>query len=259
MESNSEGPGRLSSVAAAVHLLKAFSEDEPEIGITSLAKRLGLAKSTIHRLATTLVAERLLEQNPDTGRYRLGLALFSLGTLVRRRISVSNEAQPYLHILREQTGESVHLAILDQIDIVYLYNLESTQAIRTRSYIGVRKPALCTSEGRAIVAYLPPEVFGRLLNEGLVARLPNTNVDPASMRKNLETVRHNGYALDDEESEVGMRSIAAPIRDMGGNVVAAVGMAGPVQRLSKKALRGMVPMLLTAADSISSRLGYRAN
>ena len=113
--------GRLSSVTSALLVLKVFSEDEAEIGISNLAKRLGLAKSTVHRLAVTLAAEGFLEQNPENGRYRLGLSLFSLGALVRRRMDVSNEARPLLGQLRDKTQEAVHLAILAQTSIVYLY------------------------------------------------------------------------------------------------------------------------------------------
>jgi len=122
-------PARLSSVANAVALLKAFSVDEVELGISALAKRLGIAKSTVHRLASTLVAEGLLEQDPDSGRYRLGIALFRLGALVRQRMDVSSEAKAFLYDLRETTNESVHLAILDGVEIMHVYNLESTQAI----------------------------------------------------------------------------------------------------------------------------------
>ncbi|MEY4125237.1 MAG: Transcriptional regulator KdgR [Pseudomonadota bacterium] len=111
-ESSSSKSSRLSSVAAAVRVLKCFSEVEPEIGISSLAKRLSLAKSTVHRLAVTLTSEGLLEQSPETGRYRLGINLFVMGALVRRRLDVSNMAQPFLNVLREQTGETIHLAPL---------------------------------------------------------------------------------------------------------------------------------------------------
>lgn len=251
------GDGRLSSVAAAIRVLKVFSEQEPEIGISSLAKRMGLAKSTVHRLATTLVSEGLLEQNEENGRYRLGIQLFTLGALVRRRFDVSKQAVPFLHVLREHTGETVHLAILDDTSIVYLFNLESDQAIRMRSYIGVRKPAFCTAEGQVLLAFRTPDVIARVLKAGLVARTPNTNTDAQAFLKTLETVRRDGYSIDDEESEVGMRGIAAPVRDLTGSVVAAVGVGGPVQRLSKKALRACVPHLLNAADGISSTLGYR--
>ena len=147
----------LSSVASAMRLLKMFSEGEVEIGVTTLARRLGVAKSTAYRLASTLVAEGMLEQNPETEKYRLGIALFGLGALVRQRMNVSNEARPYLFDLREATNETVHLAILDRASIMYVYDLESTQAIRMRANLGERKPALCTAEGRAMLAFQPRE------------------------------------------------------------------------------------------------------
>ena len=250
--------GRLSSVTSALLVLKVFSEDEAEIGISSLAKRLGLAKSTVHRLAVTLAAEGFLEQNPDNGRYRLGLSLFSLGALVRRRMNVSNEARPLLGLLRDKTQEAVHLAILAQTSIIYLYNLESSQAIGIRSYIGARKPAFCTAEGRVLLAYGPPEAITSLLKEGLVERTPKTSTDPAALKRALEDVRQNGYAVDDEESEVGMRGLAAPIRDISGKVIAAVGLAGPIQRLTKKDLRSLAPDVIGTADAVSVQLGYRS-
>ena len=157
---------RLSSVTTAMRLLKAFSEDEVDIGISALAKRLGIAKSTAHRLAVTLVAEGMLEQDRDSGKYRLGVGLFRLGALVRRRMEVSNEARPYLYSLRETINESVHLAILDGTEIMYVYHLESTHAMRARSDLGVRKPAHSTAEGQAILAFQPQEVIDRVIASG---------------------------------------------------------------------------------------------
>jgi DNA-binding IclR family transcriptional regulator len=164
---------------------------------------------------------------------------------------------PFLQLLREQTDETVHLAILDNTNIMYLYNLESTQAIRMRSYIGVRKPAFCTAEGHAILAFSPAQVVSSVLHEGMVARTPKTKTTSADLLKALEQVRIDGYSIDDEESEVGMRGIAAPIRDMTGSVVAAVGVGGPTQRLTKKSLRSIASLLVSSAESISTRLGFR--
>lgn len=251
-------PGRLSSVSTAVRLLKAFSEQQIEIGISDLAKRLGVAKSTVHRLAVTLVAEGMLEQNPDTGKYRLGIALFRLGSLVRRRMIVSNEARPLLRELREKVNETVHLAVLDGSEIMYVYNLESTQAIRMRSDVGVRKPAYCTAEGQAILAFQGADVVERVIRDGLEARTPQTITDGDKLKKVLEAIRQRGCAIEDEESEPGMRCIAAPIRNDGGEVVAAIGLAGPVSRLSKKAVAGFIPHVVETAAAISDRLGYRA-
>jgi DNA-binding IclR family transcriptional regulator len=248
---------RLSSVATAIRLLKAFSEDEVELGISALARRLGLAKSTVHRLAVTLLSEGLLEQDRENGKYQLGLALFRLGALVRRRMNVSNQARPYLYELREKVNESVHLALLDGTEIMYVYNLESTHAIRMRSDIGVRKPAYCTAEGQAILAFQPPEVIDRVIAAGLAPRTPRTVVRADEFLKQLAVTRQRGCAIEDEESEIGMVCVAAPIRDDSGDVVAAVGIAGPVSRLSRKAIAAVVPHVIASADQISERLGYR--
>ena len=142
-------PKRLSSVATAIALMKSFSAEEVELGVSELSRKLGVAKSTVHRLAQTLVADGMLEQNTENEKYRLGIALFGLGALVRRRMNLSSEARQDLFKLRQATGETVQLAILDGADIMFVYNLESTQAIRVNSDIGVRQPALCTASGRS--------------------------------------------------------------------------------------------------------------
>ncbi len=248
----------LSSVASAMRLLKMFSEGEVELGVTTLARRLGVAKSTAYRLASTLVSEGMLERNPETEKYRLGIALFGLGALVRQRMNVSNEARPYLFDLREATNETVHLAILDRAAIMYVYDLESTQAIRMRANLGERKPALCTAEGRAMLAFQSPDFVEPVLAEAFKPRTPKTVTDPGLLRRALETVRELGYAREDEQSERGMRSIAAPIRDASGQSIAAVGMAGPVQRLSDATLARFAPLVVQTAHVISTRLGYKA-
>ena len=249
--------GRLSSVATSVRLLKAFSEEQVEHGISDLARRLGVAKSTVHRLAVTLCADGMLERNPDTGKYRLGMALFRLGSLVRRRMTLSNEARPLLRELRERVNETVHLAVLDGNEIMYVYNLESTQAIRMRSDVGVRKPAYCTAEGQAILAFQPDEVVEGVLQAGLPARTPQTITSPDELKRALETIRQRGCAVEDEESEIGMRCIAAPLRNDAGEVIAAIGLGGPLNRLSKKALASYVPFVIDTAAAISARLGHR--
>ncbi len=249
--------GRLSSVTSALLVMKAFSAEEAEIGISSLAKRLGLAKSTVHRLAVTLAAEGFLEQNPETGRYRLGLSLFTLGALARRRMDVSNVSRPLLGVLRDKYQEAATLAILSRTSIMYLHNLESGQAIGIRAYIGDLKPAHCTAEGRVMLAFAAPAVVAEVIKEGLVARTPKTLTDPDALLRLLEETRAAGYAIDDEESEAGMRCIAAPVRDISGKVIAAVGLAGPTQRLTKKDLRALAPDVVATGEAVSVRLGFR--
>ncbi len=255
---NEAGPTRLSSVTMAMRVLKSFSEGEAEIGITALSRKLGIAKSTAYRLASTLVAEGMLEQNRETEKYRLGLALFGLGALVRQRMDVSTEARQPLFALREATGETVHLAILDGSDIMYVLNLESNHAIRMRADLGSRKPAFCTAEGLAMLAFASSSSIEAVMASGLRPRTPRTEADPTRLRARLDQVRRLGYAMEDEESETGMRSLAAPIRRAGGDVVAAIGLAGPVQRLPDDLIAKVAPQVVRSAALVSARLGHRS-
>ena len=247
---------RLSSVANAARLTKAFSENEYEMGISALAMRLGLAKSTVHRLATTLVEYDILEQNRETGKYRLGLALFELGTLVRRKMDAASEAQGQIHALADLTGETVQLAILDHLSVLYIRIRESRQAVRMSSSLGSRAPAHCTSVGKALLAYQPPEVVKQVIDAGLKRYTANTITDPDLLMEELAAIRQRGYAIDDEEIEVGLRCIAAPIRDHSGHVTTAISVAAPVQRMSKKNVQTTVPAVVASAEAISRRLGY---
>ena len=254
-----EGGGtRLSSVANAILLMKTFSDEQSELGISALAERLGLAKSTVHRLASTLVEAGMLEQNKETGKYRLGLAVFELGSLVRRKIDISLEAKPWLMTLREQTGETVDLSILDHGGVVCVNFLESKNVNRISSGVGLRKPVHCTAEGKALIAFQPASTIERMVGSGTVERrTPRTLIDPGALKEELANIRARGYATDDEEYELGVRSIAAPIRDDSGNSVAAVGVTGPKQRLTKTRLLSIAPFVTAAAQAISRRLGDR--
>jgi DNA-binding IclR family transcriptional regulator len=247
---------RLSSVANAIRLTKAFSESEYEMGISALAARLGLAKSTVHRLATTLVEYDILEQNRETGKYRLGLALFELGTLVRRKMDAASASHNEITALAESTGETVQLALLDHLSVLYIRIRESKQAVRMSSSLGSRAPAHCTSVGKALLAHQPPELVNQVVENGLKRYTINTITEPAALMEELASVRAKGYAVDDEEIEVGLRCVAAPIRDHSGHVVAAISVAAPVQRMTKKNIQSTVPGVVAAAEAISRRLGY---
>jgi DNA-binding IclR family transcriptional regulator len=248
---------RLSSVANATRLVKAFSDTEYEIGISNLARRLGLAKSTVHRIASTLVEAGFLARNPESGAYRLGLELFELGMRVRRKMNVVSEARPYLRALMERTSESAHLTVLDDASVLYVNNIASPQAIRMQSNLGARVPAHCCSEGKALLAYRPAEIVERVIAAGLASCTPKTIVKPQRFRAELASVRARGFALDDEELEIGLRSAAAPIRDHRGDVIAAVSVAGPVQRVDRKTLHRYGEEAMATGNAISRRLGWR--
>jgi IclR family transcriptional regulator, KDG regulon repressor len=248
---------RLTSVANAMRLLKSFSDDNYEIGISELAKTLRLAKSTAHRLATTLVEANMLEQNMETGKYKLGLAVFELGSLVRRKMDFSGEAKPFLMNLREKTGETVHLAILEATSIIYINSLESRQSIRMTSDVGVRRPAFGSAEGMVLLAHQPRETIEWMLKSKDPSIPRDMLANTGALAKEFGAIRSRGYAMDLEESERGLCSVAAPVRDYNGNMIAAVSIAGPAQRLTKKVLQSFATDVIEAADAISQRLGYR--
>ena len=247
----------LSSVANALRLLKAFSDAQYEIGISDLAKQLGLAKSTVHRLAATLVSEGMLEQNAQDGKYRLGLTMFELGALVRRKMDVTAEAKPYLKSLAEKTGETLHLAVLDHQAVLYINIIESQRAIRMGYKIGTRAPLHCTAVGKVLTAYQSEDTIDAAIAHGLPDCTANTITDAADFRRELDAVRARGYAIENEEIEVGLRSIAAAVRSYSGQVVAAIGIAGPAHRMTRKVLLSYAGDLLEAADAVSLRLGYQ--
>jgi len=247
---------RLSSVANSLRLLKSFSGGQNELGITPLASRLGLAKSTVHRLAATLTGAGFLEQNVDTGKYRLGLALFELGALVRRRMDVANEARPQLRELLEKTGETVQLGIIDQSSVLYVYEMESRRAIRMTAAVGARAPLHCTAVGKVLLAFQTPEDVKELADRGLTQLTDKTVTKRDALLAMLKEVRARDCAIDDEESEIGLRAIAAPVRNQRGAVIAALGVAAPVQRMTKKVMQNCVPIVVATASAVSQRLGY---
>jgi DNA-binding IclR family transcriptional regulator len=239
--------------------MQSFSDEESEMGISLLADRLGLAKSTVHRLASTLLEAGMLEQNKETGKYRLGLSVFELGSLVRRKMDISVEAKPWLMSLREQAGETVDLSILGAGGVVCVNFLESQKANRISSGIGLRKPVHCTAEGKVLIAFQPESVIERIIKGGLERRTPRTITDPVALREELAAIRARGYATDTEEYELGVSSIAAPIRDDSGHSVAAVGVTAPSQRLQKPQLLSLAGPVTAAARAISLRLGARSS
>jgi IclR family KDG regulon transcriptional repressor len=248
----------LSSVRNAARLLCAFTAADTELGVGELARRLGLGKSTVCRLLATLAQERLVEKDPRSGKYRLGLKLYELGAIVATHLDLHDAVATYIDELRNRTGETVHVAILDGDEVVYVERRESPQTLRLWGRVGHRNRAHRTSTGKVLLAHLPPDELDRLLaRRPLDAKTPYTITDPEALKRELERVRRRGWAQNVNESEVGVASVAAPIRDATGQVVAAISVAGPTLRFTPHAVRRMVQETMAAAQAISARMGYR--
>ena len=250
--------GRLSSVRNAARLLKQFSRTDREFGVSELARRLGLAASTVHRLLSTLADEGLLEHRPG-GSYRLGLPMYELGVTVFPDLDLHEAALPVLASLRQATGESVQMGVLDQLDVVYVDRLEGPRTVRIFHRAGHRLPAHATSTGKVLLAALPPRVLADRLNDWRPVRLtPYTITDRWALLTQLRQVAERGWAQNVEESALGAASVAAPVRDDTGAVIAAISVVGPVTR-ARQALSRHRVAVVGAASLISARLGHRSS
>ena len=248
----------LSSVASAARLLKEFGRGERELGVTELSRRLGLAKSTVHRLVTTLTNERLLEREPTTSTYRLGIAMYDLGTSVAIHRDIHQVVLPVMEQLRSATSESVQIGVRDIREVVYIERLESPHTVRTFMRIGHRNWAHCTSTGKVLLAFLPPEQLEALL-EGWqpVALTDRTITDLDQLRRDLAGVRARGFATNVNESEIGVASVAGAIRDSRGQVIASLSLVGPTMRVTQRSLRRFSQLVVEASATVSDRLGHR--
>ncbi|MGD9697369.1 MAG: IclR family transcriptional regulator [Thermoleophilia bacterium] len=247
---------RIQAIERAVGILNAFSAEEPELGVTELAERLGLHKSTVHRFMVNLDAAGLVERNPRTGRYRLGLRIFELGGLVMQQMNLWDEALPFLEGLVRDTGETGHLAVLDGGEAIYIERVEARRALRVPSAIGRGYPAHATNLGKVLLADLPRHRLEEIVAErGLAAFTPNTITDIERLDADLEEIRGRGYAVDNEEYDEGLRCIGAPVRDHSGRVVAALGIGGPVTRITPGRVSELGELVMAAAGGLSRRLG----
>jgi IclR family transcriptional regulator, KDG regulon repressor len=246
----------LSTVRNAARLLKAFLTREEELGVAELSRRLGLGKSSVHRLLTTLLGEGLVEQDARTGRYRLGIVMFELGEAVRLHMDLHGAASTVLLQLREESGESVQLGVAHGDDVIYVERLDSAHSLRA-SQPGRRVPLYCTSSGKVLLAFRSdPERAEYLARVSLTPLTRHTITDPVRLRDELTLVRTRGWAEAINERQVGAASLAAPVRDLNGTVVAALSVNAPVTRFRGVPRRRLAQTVTEAAEAVSRRLGW---
>jgi len=251
MERNMEP--RYSSLQNAIRLLNTFTIDEPELGISSLAERLGLAKSTVHRLVTSLAQEGFIAKDVNTNLYRLGISILERGNVVTSTMKIYQAALPVLHDLGKLVNESVHFGIFREDKVVFINRIDSSRSITSLSIMGSQVPAHCTSSGLVFLAYQPKETVDRIIRKGLTAYTEKTITDPQRLYQVLETVRKQGYAVSIEEYQKGVASVAAPILNAQGKAIASVSTPGPVNRMPKETIAQIAKYVTRAAQEISRR------
>ena len=248
----------LGSVRNAARVLRAFTNADAELGVSELAARLGLGKSTVHRLVATLAAERLLDKDPATGRYRLGLALYELGTNVTEHVDLHQAALPVLTTLRHTTGEMVHVAVLDGLEVIYVERLESHHLMPIFRTVGHRLPAHWTSSGKVLLAALPrDDLLKRLAGVQLEARTARTITELPALLEELDKVAQRGWASNEQEGHEGVVSVGAPLRGPDRRVIASVSVVGASARMHGSTMRRYTALVVESAAVISRRLGYR--
>ena len=247
-------PGLVQSVDRALSILEVLARDG-EAGVTDIAADLGVHKSTAFRLLATLEAHRLVEQDGERGRYRLGVGNLRLAGATTARLDLVQEARPVCRQLAADTGETVNITVRAETSALYLDQVAGQSALQSHNWVGQHIPLHATSNGKVLLSGLSS---GEIDNR--VPRLPSytsgTVTSRARLRRELVEVREQGYAVAVDELEVGLTAVAAPIRNAHGDVIASISVSGPSFRLTGERLDRAMPLLLAAAVEVSHRLGW---
>lgn len=242
------------AVERALDVLLCFSRQTPELSMTQIAEQVGIHKSTVHRLLATLEKRRFVQRDPVTGTYRLGIRLFQMAYLTLEHNDLRQLASPFLRRLGEQFQENVHLSVLDDCDIIFVYVIESPQRVKLAAAVGQRLPACATASGKAMLAFMPEESVRRILEHGMTQYTPNTLCSPEALFENIRQVRERGFALDEQEYEAGINAVAAPIFDQNHQPIAAVAVAGPAYRLTRERMLEIGPVVLATTRDIAQEI-----
>jgi IclR family pca regulon transcriptional regulator len=246
------------SLDRGLAILRAFTPHRPALGVMDLARDLDLSPSTAHRYVATLTSLGFLEQDRTTRKYRLGPRVLELGFATLGSMDVRDVAAPYLRRLAATTGYTTNLAIRDDADVILIDRVPGRPGpyhhLEFTLHVGSRIPAYCSATGKALLAFLPPHDLERVLDKVvLVRRGPRTLTDKVALLAELDRVRCSGIAVNDEELDNALRSIAAPIRKRSGEVVAAVNVAIPWSPVTMDELvRRLGPIVRAAAHDIAA-------
>lgn len=239
-------------------LLELLARSQAPMGVTELAQELALPKSNVHRLLQALIDLGYARQIADTRRYCASIRLWELGSAVLAHLDLKRVAQPCMSRLQVQTHEAVHLSVLDGDEVVYVHKIESDEPVRAYSEIGGRAPAHCVATGKALLAWQGDQALNSR-SARLTRHSPRTVVDPAAFLREMNRIRQQGYALNRGEWREAVGGVAAPIRSGLGQVIAAIGISGPLPRLGLTRVRALAPLVVAAAQEVSEELSPRSS
>jgi IclR family pca regulon transcriptional regulator len=253
-----DDPYMINSLARGLVLLRCFTAERPTLSLSELATMLGWQRTAPFRFVYTLQKLGYLQQEPGSKRYRLTPKVLELGFDYLHSLQLPEIVRPYLEQLRDNTGASAHLGLLDRLEVVYVLRIQTRLAIASNVNVGSRFPAHATAMGKVLLAFQPSLVLESLLNNGLTAFTTNTITDPLRFKAELQQIQLQGIAFSNEEYELGIRSIAAPVRDFSGNAVAAINISAPAAVLPQTGADSEVAQMVRQAGlDISAWLGWK--
>lgn len=244
------------AVERALEVLQCFTSQTPELTMSQISERIGINKSTVHRLLSTLEGKRFVERDPITGLYRPGLRLLQMASLALEHNNLRRLAAPFLQRLCSECRENVNLALLDGADVVYVDVIEGSQRVKLAAVPGQRLPAFCTASGKAILAFLPEERVRHVLERGMPQYTRATLTSFEGFFEDIEQIRKRGFAISDQEFEEGINAIAAPICNQ---PIASISIAGPAYRLTRERMLELGPSLLATARDIAQEVEKGVN
>ena len=248
------------SVDRTLSILELLSNYDEGLGVTEIGVMVNLHKSTVHRLLGTLIYKGFVIQDASTNKYKLSLKLYELGCKRIANVDIFKSSKPYTERLMKTVNEVVHLVIRDENDIVYIDKVEADNTIRMASTIGRRSPLYRTSVGKVILAYLPDKEIESVWENSKIEKMTEyTITDLEVFKRNLKEVKEKGYAVDNEENELGVRCIGAPVFNHKGCIEGAISVSGPTIRVTSDRIDEIANEVKKYAHLISDELGYRGN
>jgi DNA-binding IclR family transcriptional regulator len=237
----------------ALSILDLFNERGKELTITQINQTLGLNKSTTFRILNILEKVGYLERDDYSLKYRLGFKLFFLGSFVEANAEMQKLVHPFLEEIAKKTDETVHLVVLQHGEALYLDKIDGKKVLVVSSRIGMKLPAHCSGVGKVLLSFLPEEALENIVEQkGLRRFTKNTITDKKALKAELNRVRKQGYAIDNEEIEIGMKCVAAPVTGVNGEVIAAISISGPKERFSGGELERFISIVKNTTTQISA-------
>lgn len=257
MKDHTDGKKTIGSVMKAIEIMDLLASSKEEIGATEISNQLKLNVSGTYHILNTLKVCEVIEQNPKTKKYRLGMKLWKMGKMAREQNHLALLLQPFLKKLRDITGETANLTILDNNEIIYIAQEESTRLVRMFTKIGARVPLYCSAAGKVLLAFQSTEKQRSILNNiEFYPFTEKTIIRSKALEEQLQLIRDRGYAYDDEEREWGVSCIAAPIFDYDREVIAALSISGPTTRFTEENRSLWIQEILKLTMGVSQNLGY---